>query len=188
MFRLFILKQKYIMGAFLHVGFVVKATTELPKSISRAKLLEEIENDYPSDTYDYAESGKEISFTLKPEVIRAELLPFVRQVYEDFHGSPDRGWLKTALDFIREHAGEPDWIEQAEEAELYDFSPIDYGLSDYFEVEGKGIRLYTTVVALGSEGKFLMEECGKTLGFMETCAQRAYASFKLGKAFRVFVL
>jgi len=176
------------MGAYLHIGFVAKATTLLTAGISRDKLLKEIEDYYPTDAYDCAESDGEITLTLKRELVQMELLPFVRQVYEDFHGDPERGWLKTALDFIREHAGEPDWLENAEEAELYDFSPNDYDMPDDFEIEGERIRLYTTIVALGSEGKFLMEECEKTLQFMETCAHRAYAGFRMGKAFRVFVL
>lgn len=182
-----ILKQK-IMGAYLHIGFVAKATTDLPAGISKGKLLEGIEDYYPNTAFDCTESDGEITLTMKSEVVQAELLPFVRQVYEDFHGDPERGWLKTALNFIEKYAGNPDWLEQAEEAELYDFSPDDYDVHDDFEIDGKRIRLYTTVVALGSEGKFLMEECGKTLQFMETCAQRAYTEFQLGMAFRVFVL
>lgn len=176
------------MGAYLHIGFVAKATTELPADISKGKLLKEIEDYYPNTAFDCTESDGKTIMTLKSELVQAELLPFVRQVYEDFHGDPEKGWLKTAVAFIGEHAGEPDWLEKAEEAELYDFSPNDYVMPDDFEIDGKRIRLYTTIVALGSEGKFLMEECEKTLQFMETCAHRAYAGFQLGKAFRVFVL
>jgi hypothetical protein len=176
------------MGAYLHIGLVAKAITNLPNGISSKELLEEIEDYYPNDTYDCIESGSELVLTLKPEVLQAELLPFVRQVYEDFHGDPERGWLKTALEFIQKYAGNPDWLEKAEEVDLYDFSPMNYGLSDDFEIKGKRIRFYTTFIALGSEGKFLMEESYKTLRFMETCAHRSYAKFRLGRAFRIFVL
>lgn len=176
------------MGAYLHIGFVAKATTELPANLSKSKLLKEIEDFYPDTAFDCTESDGKITLTLKPELVQAELLPFVRQVYEDFHGEPEKGWLKTALDFIGEHAGEPDWLDKAGEADLYDFSLNNYNMPDDFQIDGKRIRLYTTIVTLGSEGKFLMEEYGKTLQFMETCAHRAYAGFQLGKAFRVFVL
>jgi len=176
------------MGAYLHIGFVAKATTELSDGLSREQLLKAIEDYYPEDTYDCAASDKELVLTLKPEVLKAELLPFVRQVYEDFHGDPERGWLKTALEFIQKSAGSPDWLEKAEAANLNSFSQYDYGLYDSFKIERKNIRLYTTFISLGSEGKFLMEECGKTLGFMETCARQSYAEFRLGCAFRVFVL
>jgi hypothetical protein len=151
-------------------------------------LFKEIKDYYPDTAFDCTESDGEIILTLKPELVQAELLPFVRQVYEDFHGDPEKGWRKKAIDFIREHAGEPDWLEQAEEAELNDFSLNGYDMPEDFEIDGKTIRLYTTIVTLGTEGKFLMEECGKTLQFMETCAHRAYTRFQLGKAFRVFVL
>jgi hypothetical protein len=100
------------MSAYLHIGFVAKATTNLPNGISSKELLEEIEDYYPNDTYDCIESGSELVLTLKPEVLQAELLPFVRQVYEDFHGDTERGWLKTALEFIQKSAGSLDWLEK----------------------------------------------------------------------------
>lgn len=176
------------MGAYLRIGFVAEARTELPVNISKSKLLEEIEDYYPNQAFDCTESDGKIKLTLKPELVQADLLPFVRQIYEDFHGGLEEKNLKTALAFIGEHVGKPDWLEKAEEAQLYDFWPDDYNMLEDFEIDGKSIRLYTTVVTLGSEGKFLMEECEKTLQFMETCAQRAYSGFQLGKTFRVFVL
>lgn len=176
------------MGAYLHIGFVAKATTQLPTGIPNRKLLKTIEAYYPADTYDCIQSDGEIALTLKPEVVQKELLPFVRRVYQDFHSSDDGGILKKALAFIRENAGHPDWLEKTEAADLYEFSLIDYGLSDDFEIAGKEVCLYTTNVALGSEGKFSMEESAKTLRFMETCAHRAYIDWRLGKTFRVFVL
>lgn len=176
------------MGAYLHIGFVAKATTKLPDGISKAKLLNEIEDYYPDNTYDCIESNGEITFTLKQEVLQAELLPFARQVYADFHGDSESRELKAALKFIEENADKPDWLEKTEEEELYEFSLIDDYVSDHFKIEGNKIRLRTTLIALGSEGKFLMEEWNKTLHFMETCAHRAYTKFRMGTSFRVFVL
>ncbi len=175
------------MGVYLRIGFVAKARTELPVDISKSKLLKEIEDYYPNQAFDCTESDGKITLTLKPELVQAELLPFVRQIYKDFHGNPEKGWPKKALDFIGEHVGAPDWLEKAKKAQIYDFWPRDYNMLEDFEIDGKSIRLYTTVVTLGSEGKFLMEEYEKTLQFMETCAQRAYAGFQLGKTFRVFI-
>lgn len=175
------------MGTFLHIGFVAKTKTTLPDGIPTDTLLKQVEDYYPVSIYDIVETDGTIHFSLKPEIIREELSAFVRQVYQDYHGQPDKGWLKNALDFIQEHAGNPDWLEKAKEAALYDFLPDDYACTDTLTIEGKRIRINATVVILGSEGKFLMEEWDKTLQFMETCAQRAYAGFRLGKAFRVFV-
>ena len=175
------------MGAFLHIGLVAKAKANLPEGIPTGTLLKEVEDYYASDTYDMVESDGAIHFSLKPDVVREELSAFVSQVYKDYHGQSDKGWLKNSLDFIQEYAGNPDWLEKAKEADLYDFSPDDNACSDRFTIEGKKVWVNTTVVILGSEGKFLMEECGKTLRFMGTCARRAYSDFRLGKAIRVFV-
>lgn len=174
------------MGTFLHIGFVAKAKTWQQEGIPTETLLKELEDYYPADTYDIIESDGAIHFSLKPDVVREELSAFVRQVYEDYHGQSDKGWLKNALGFIQENAGNPDWLEKAKAGDLYYFSPDDDACSDRFTIEGKKVWVNTTVVTLGSAGKFLMEECGKTLHFMETCAHRAYAGFRLGKTFRVF--
>ena len=177
------------MGAFLHIGFVAKATAELPSQVSKTKFLKEIEDYCPAEIFDNVESevGK-ITLTLKPEVAREELLPFVRQVYEDYYGTDDKAFLKDSLAFIRKNAGMPDWLEKAAEADLDGFSPIDYGLSYDFEIAGQSVWLNPTIITLGSEGKFLMEECDRTLQFLETCAHRAYSNFRLGTTFRVYVL
>jgi len=175
------------MGAFLHIGFIAKAKTKLPDGIPADTLLKEVEDYYAADIYDIVESDGAIHFSLKPEIVREELSAFVRQVYKDYHRQSDKGWLKNSLDFIQEYAGNPDWLEKAKEADLYDFSPDDHACTDAFTIEGKRIWINATMVILGSEGKFLMEEWDKTLQFMETCARRAYAGFRLGKAFRVFV-
>ena len=54
------------MGAYLHIGFVAKATTELPADISKGKLLNVIEDDYPDIAFDCTESDGKIMLTLKP--------------------------------------------------------------------------------------------------------------------------
>ena len=84
------------MGAYLRIGFVAEATIELPAGISKNKLLKEIEEYYPSDTYDCTESDGEIMLTLKPGVVQTELLHFVRQVYEDLHGDAGKASRSSA--------------------------------------------------------------------------------------------
>lgn len=173
------------MGAYLHIGFVVKATTTLPKNLSKANFQKEVEEYYPSEVFDCAESeAGGITLTLRSNITTTELAPFVRDIYKDWSGQIDQ----DAMDFIEENINDPNWLEKAEEADLYRFYIQDYGVYDSFKIAGEKIGFRLTVVTLGSEGKFSMEESESTLGFMETCAQRAYVQYKLAKAFRVYVL
>ena len=173
------------MGAYLHIGFVVKATTTLPKNVSKTNFQKEVEDYYPSEVFDCVEGeGGSITLTLKSSIATAELAPFVKEIYKDWSGQID----KDAMDFIEENINDPNWLEKTEEADLYRFYVLDYGVYDYFKIAGEEIGFRLTVVTLGSEGKFSMEESESTLGFMETCAQRAYAQYKMARAFRVYVL
>ncbi len=176
------------MGQFLRIGFVAEATTRLPDGISTNDLSKEINGIYSPETYDFIEAEGKITLKLNSATVHEELLPFVRQVYEDYHGPTGRERLQEVVDFITEIAEEHDWLEKAEKECLPDFYPIKHDLHDDFNVSGNTVWLYTNVIQLGSEGKFLMEEYSNTLSFLETCAHRAYAKFRLGKAFRVFVL
>ncbi|NUO03509.1 MAG: hypothetical protein HUU01_23085, partial [Saprospiraceae bacterium] len=81
------------MGTFLHIGFIAKAKTNLPDGIPADTLLKEVEDYYPADIYDIIESDGMIHFSLKSDIVREELPAFVRQVYKDYHGQSDKGWL-----------------------------------------------------------------------------------------------
>jgi|GEM_PF-1373097 len=177
------------MGAYLHIGFVATATAELPENITKAKFQKEIVGYYPRKIFDYSEvKDGEITLTLKQSVLKAELEGFVKAIYADYHDSESAPQTKAALKFIEKHLDHPDWLEKAREAGLYYFSIQDYGISETFKIDGQEIWLQMTVVTLGSEGKFSMEDSEKTLLFMETCAQKAYSNFLLAPAFRVYVL
>jgi hypothetical protein len=176
------------MGQFLRIGFVAEATTRLPDGVLTDDLSKEINGIYLPETYDLFEAEGKITLRLNSATVHEELVPFVRQVYEDYHGPSGKERLQESVDFITEIAEGHDWLEKAEKECLFDFYPIKHDVHDKFNVSGKMVCFYTNVIQLGSEGKFLMEEYCHTLSFLETCAHRAYSKFRLGKAFRVFVL
>lgn len=177
------------MGAYLHVGFVAKASAEIPKGLPIIKVLDEIKSYYPLKTFDHSENENGVhNLTLRPDVVQAELRRFVQRIYKEFYGSANKQYLMDTLDFIDQMTEQPDWLLIAQECGLSSFSIVEHEFSDDFNVEGQLVRLDTTVVFLGSEGKFMMEECSCTLRFMETCARRAYSKFRLGTALRVVLL
>jgi hypothetical protein len=181
------LKQK-IMGAFLHIGFIAKATAELPTGCTIKQVNEALKDFYSADTFDCKVSNGEVTWTLKPKVVKAELAKFVETFYEDYHGGTDNRRVRRSLDFIREFEVTSDWLEQAEAEGHEYFSVSDYGCEESFTVlDRHEISIDTTTITLGSEGKFSMEEDECTLRFLETSAQKAFSNFKLGKTIRAFV-
>lgn len=175
------------MGAYLYIGFVAKVAVKVEPDVLMDDFLKDIEHYYPADTFDAVEADRTVTFSLKPVVVEAELLPFVQQVYEDFYGTSSHKRLKEELEFVQANKGEIDWIEKAKRAELRQFSPLGNELREIFILADKKFYIYPTVIILGSEGKFAMEDSDHTLRFMETCAQRAYGSLRLARTFRVFV-
>ncbi len=175
------------MGQFLRIGFVAEATVTLSDGMSADDLLRAINDIYSPNTFDFLETDGRITLKLNSAAVHEELLPFVRQVYEDYHGPVGWKHLQKTVDFITEIVEEQNWLKKVEAEYSYDFQPLKYQMHDKFTVSGKDVWLSTYLIQLGSEGKFLMEEYRHTLRFLETCAQRAYANFRLGKTFRVFV-
>jgi hypothetical protein len=176
------------MGVFLHIGFVAKATAEIPKALSKQEINDALEGFYSEDTFDCKVSKNKITWTLKPQVIEKELAEFAETFYMDYLGDTNGHRMGKTLDYIRGISTSPEWLKRAENDENYNFSVNNYGCGESFDVGEKNqINLDTTTITLGYEGKFLMEEDECTIRFLETCAQKAYANFKLGKTIRVFV-
>ncbi len=170
------------MGAYLRIGFVAKATATMPPNYSKTALNLELADFYPKNTFDCKVSNGKITWTLKPKVLQTELVDFVNTFYQDYWGDV------INLDFIQSIANTSDWLEQAIEEEDYYFQVQEGNCDEWFDLDDDShIHLDTTVVFLGSEGKFLMEESECTLRFLENCAQKAYSHFKLGKTLRVHV-
>jgi hypothetical protein len=177
-----------IMGVFLHIGFVAKATAEIPKALSKGEINDALEEYYSEDTFDCTVSKNKMTWTLKPQVIEKELAEFAETFYTDYFGDTNRRGIEKTLTFIRGIATSPNWLKRAKDEENYNFSVNDYGCDESFDVGKKHeIHLNTSTITLGYEGKFLMEEDECTLRFLETCAQKAFANFKLGKTIRAFV-
>ena len=173
------------MGAYLHIGFIAKARTNIPSNLSKKEVTDDLEDYYSKETFDCKESNGQLVWTVKPKVIKSELAEFVQQFNEDYYGKISEKWLNQ----IRELAKSTNWLEKAEEEEDPGFFVVTADDDDCFNV-GRNkvkIRLKPTAIILSSEGKFLMEDSECTLQFLETCAQRAFSNFKLGKAIRVYV-
>jgi hypothetical protein len=177
------------MGAYLHIGFVAKASIQISKNVTLAKLKKELSGYYPAKLFDYTQvDEKNIVLSIKPSILKVELVDFVKEIYEDYHDEWSMTNNKKTIAFIGANIDNPDWLEKAEKKDLDNFSIQGYGLSESFTIGGEKIWVTPSIVTLGSEGKFSMEQSGKTLEFMEICAQRAYSNYKLASAFRVYVM
>ncbi len=170
------------MGAYLRIGFVAKATATMPPNYSKTALNLELADFYPKNTFDCKVSNGKITWTLKSKVLQNEFVAFAEAFYPDYLGRT------VNMDRVPPILKTTEWLEQLIEREDYFFRVDEDNCRDSFALEGNSrIRLQTTLVLLGSEGKFLMENCDCTLRFLKNCAQKAYSHFKLGKTLRVHV-
>jgi hypothetical protein len=170
------------MGAYLRIGFVAKATATMPPNYSKAALNLELADFYSNNTFHCKASNDKITWTLKPKVIQTELVAFADEFYQDYLGRT------VNMNRIQPITNTTEWLEQLIEKEDYRFQVDENNGRESFILEGdKRIHLHTTIVLLGSEGKFLMENCDCTLRFLRNSAQKAYSHFKLGKTIRVHV-
>ena len=177
------------MGAFLHIGFVAEATKRIEPQESKEDLLKNAQLVYPDNTFEFFEKDERFIFKLRQEVIQEELVPFIQDVYNDFYGpDPYFGFnFPETLEFVEEIIKDSNWLQKVGEIDPSEFSRLWMEFDDYIPLEGRYTCFKTQIVCLGSEGKFSMEECEKTLRFMETCAQKAYSHYKLGKCIRVVI-
>jgi hypothetical protein len=117
----------------------------------------------------------------------------------DFTQEIQRVWDEKAdnklIEELRKRSTDLKWAQKLSADEFEDdfgidshhFNGVDYGLYESFKLAGKVLNVKVNAIFLGSEGKFSMEESDCTLRFMETCAQRAFAQYKMAPAFRVWV-
>jgi hypothetical protein len=179
------------MGAYLHIGFVVEATGQLSKGITKEQFLKAIEAYYPPDLFNCKESEGEITLTLKSSVIDIDVVPFLEQISVDYFGKVGVEQFEGALKFMKKNLGKPDWLEIEADDDYdasYNFMELDHWDCDEFEVNGMKLYLNPSIFLVGSEGKFLMEDSDNTLRFMKNCALRAYSDFRLGNTFRLTVM
>ncbi len=176
------------MGVYLNIGFIAEAKLDVPEGVSTEEVLDVVSSHFCLEAYNLAEDGRRLVWSLKPDVVSHELVSFTDQVYSDFYGARDKKFLDEERQFISQISNSSHWLQETDTTWHENFSLARNAIYESVELSGGNARLWLSTISLGSEGKFLMESYGATFRFIENCAAKAYAAFKLGASFRVFLL
>ena len=187
------------MGAYLAVGLNYRVSAGLNRhqtgDVNPEPLILAMEEElgFPSDNYEMVISEQDVTWTLKTEVLQQQLIPLLKQVYPLLHGfgkdTKQAWWHQLFRDL---EAIPPDsWISFAEshDHEYWDFCVEGY-VDEWCRVRtpSSEVKINYFNIRLMMEGKFMMEEGGKSFHFLHHCITHAFPEYPLARSLRIYVL
>ena len=180
------------MGQYLALGIATNCAISkeaLEKhSISKQELITTMEQEgyFVPSIFNFVETPQVYALELKPEVLHAQLLPFLEKLYPILYAE-EVAEYQEVLELLRTTSPD-DWHEIA----TFECFQIDaYGESEYLHFDKPNrsrIRLsFNQIFMLSLEGKISMECYGRQFAFFKYCIQQAFADFSLAKAIRVYI-
>ena len=157
---------------------------------SEAELIDRLRQfrGFDPDHYLRADDGKALTWTLHPELVSAELLPFLTELYPLVYGGDESAsdW-RLVLDDLGKMPP-ADWPAYLQNPDRYAFQEDHYGPSDYLKFPfGKTLAISYDDVLLALEGKIFMEQHGRLFRFFEHCIATAFSRFRLARSLRVYI-
>ena len=112
------------MGASLYIGFIAKATTDIPSNLSKNELIDQLEKYYPKEIFDCQESSdRKLIWALKQEVLKSELVEFVKQFYKHYFGDSEKPWMKGKFKEIPDLIASSNWLKKPNYNDDYEENP-----------------------------------------------------------------
>lgn len=188
--------KNYKMGQFLAVGISTKLIVSKEKAekgdLSLDEVLQKMKQSihfHPS-IYDFSDEDGYWRWNLKKQIWEEELLGFLNEFY------PLLNINKSYTDFedvLKKLAEIPtsDWLELAENKSFSSFQFDEYGENEWLYFEEKPFRPKISIgfdsVLLELEGKIIIESWGKLFNLFAFSIQKAFPTFQLSKAIRVYI-
>lgn len=184
------------MGQFLAMGIATQLAVSKEKAEKEKITLEEVLQKmqqtlhFTPDIYNFSEEKGYWIWELKKEIWEGELLNFLKVIYPLLYVNKQHTDYEVVLEKLSETPASS-WFELAEDKSFTSFQLDEYGENERLYFNEKPFRPKTTVgfdsVALAMEGKIAMEEYGKFFNFFALCFQKAFPTFQLSKAIRVYI-
>ena len=184
------------MGQFLSMGLAYEISAsrdELKEEkISKRELRKEIEKSLLFDLklYDETETEKRLFFTLKDNVLKTGLIPFLETLLPIVYQNPNN---KDNLDLLEKLRTTPpsEWIDLAKEKAYYAFQIDEYGESRYIHFSKPfrpSVRLdFCNVMLYCSHGKIITEGISGMMDFFKYCIQKTFNTHPIAKAVQVYI-
>jgi hypothetical protein len=132
-----------------------------------------------------AEGEEYYTFTLKEEIFRVQLLPFLREIYPVMYRTPQFG--QNLVDDLNGKTV-TEWLEIAENKSDCEFQMDIYAMSDCIGDYPNRIYVnYNKTIILDLAGKIFMESSGGLFHFFKDVIVKNFSEFSLAGAIRVYI-
>lgn len=182
------------MGQYLAIGLsthISVSRQEVEKAQwTQEELIAQMQNDLklPLDNYQLEAGETKWVWTLRPDLLASELIPFLQGLYPALY--PQEGGENDSEAVLRGLTERPpdQWMRWAEGKPHYSFQADRYGTSDYLSANfGRRVGVHYLDILLSMEGKIMMEEYGRQFRFWQQCMVNRFAEFALARSLRIYL-
>lgn len=178
------------MGQFLAIGLAIKIGVE-KKEVDKAQLnIEQLQEKmkqelhYIPEIYVASDDSGFYHFTLKDDILYAQLIPFLQVIYPLLYNSPD--YYGNVMKKLKNtHPSE--WLRWAEGKPEEAFQFDKYGMRDCIEVNHTVIRVFYDCLLLSMEGKIIMEVSGRQFNFFKYTMMQTFKQFSIAGSLRTYI-
>lgn len=180
------------MGQFLCIGLNVKIVAEKkrmgndPGKIEQAKRLLE-EKLSVDGLYECVETEDCYVYSLKPELLEQELLPFLKNFYQIRYSEKDSRDEKFVLESLSACSTPEEWMKIAKEKRFESYQMDVHEV--YVNTGTFRSYFYARVqnILLSMDGKIIMECYESLLRFFTECIKERLHKFRLANALEVYI-
>lgn len=183
------------MGRYLAIGITTEMVfrkSEANKQFDSLEAASEfVEQNYaPTEVFNKEENDEYISYSLKPELLETELVPFLNEFYNSRfqQGDYQLKHKQEILDDISHQPSADAIINLAKEKKYECFQDDPYW--DPYWIKGKGwgsMKLYTSGISLSFDGKIIMECYNSLFEFFQDLIKEKFSKYLIAKAIRVTI-
>ena len=183
------------MGQFLSISIVTKITAntsefrdQQPDTAAITQLLQD-QGLFALDLYDYHTVSADFrQWTLKPELLKNELLPFLKA----FYGISTRFYDSDQADVIAKLEKTPfnRWAKIIADQSFETLQSDKYVHSEYFQLpdnEFADIKVEMEAIMLYMAGKVLLESDSGMFSFYTYCMHQTFANYPIARTLRTYI-
>ena len=183
------------MGRYLVIGITTEMAFKKSEAIKQFDTLESasefVEQNYaPTEVFNKEENDEYIGYSIKPELLETELVPFLNVFYDSRfqEGDYQLKHKQEILNDISQQSTADAIINLAKKKKYECFQDDPYW--DPYWIEGKGwdyLRISTSGISLSFDGKIIMEEYGSLFEFFQDLIKAKFGKYLIAKAIRVTI-
>lgn len=179
------------MGQYLAIGLATQIRISKPAAAAAQFGLDQLQQEmqqtlhYDPAIYTANEGdGRFYTFTLKDDVLQAQLIPFLTHFYPLIYSDPnDYDEVMQKLASLASN----EWLGWAEQKSAAAFQWDTYGEADYLRPGNTSVAVNYQSLLLSMEGKIMMETYGRQFNFFKYAMQQTFSAFTLAGALRVYI-